>query len=358
MYKINVESLKNGMIIAKNIYDNDGNILLAAGIALRENYISKLKELRITEVYIQTDETADIVVEDVIQEQNRLEAKQIVKQIMVSIKKDTRAFDERILSVVESIVEDLLNNPNVMVHLADIRSVDEYTFGHSVNVCVLSVLLGIKMGYNKTQLKELGIGALLHDIGKMWVPESILNKPDILDEQEFEEIKKHTTFGYDFLHKIPGVPSISCMVALAHHERFDGSGYPFGKKSYDIHEYARIIAITDVYDALTSERIYKKKIRPFEAVEYLVSIGKTQFDEKMVKLFTEFVPVFPMGSVVKTNLGEKGVVLSVDSSFPTKPTIRILLNKDGSRCVPYQDIDLKKHHGVKIVDIIENFSIF
>jgi HD-GYP domain-containing protein (c-di-GMP phosphodiesterase class II) len=353
MYKIKVDFLINGMILAKSIYDCDGTILLAAGVCIRDSYISKLKELEINEVYIQAEETSDVVIEDIIQEQNRSEARKLVKSVMESIKMGNNVETKEIYRRVNMIIDDLLNHKNVVVQLCDIRTVDDYTFAHSVNVCVLSIITGISMGYNHHRLRDLGVGALLHDIGKIQIPDSILNKPDVLNDYEFDEIKKHSDLGYALLCKIPDIAPDAEMVALTHHERYDGSGYPFGKKADEIHAFSRIVAVADVYDALTNDRVYKKKVLPHQAMEYMMTMAGHLFDPEIVKSFIRYIAVYPLGYIVALSTGERGIIVDSNHQFPTRPKIRIVYDAHGKKCDVRKEIDLTEHLSVMITDVLE-----
>ncbi|WP_168198230.1 HD-GYP domain-containing protein [Crassaminicella thermophila] len=356
MQKINVQFLKPGMILAKTIYGNDGQILLNHGIELKESYIRKLISLGISGVYIDTKDTEDIVIEDVICEQNRLQAKNIIRQTMKNIHMGKAVYTKDLFRAVSNILDDLLGNKDIMLNLSDIKAVDDYTFAHSVNVCVLSLITGISMGYNREKLEKLGIGAILHDIGKVAIPKEILNKPGALTDDEYKIIKNHPRLGYDILKKYTNISSLSAMIVLTHHERYDGGGYPLGKKEKEIHEFSRIVAVADVYDALTSDRVYKKKILPHEAVEYLISMGNHQFDYEIVKSFVMHVASYPLGTMVRLSTGEKGIVAEVDKNYPNRPKIRCLWDKDGKRYDKAVEIELINHPNITIIDVLENIE--
>lgn len=356
MIKIHVSSLKPGMIVAKTIYNSDGTILISAGIALKDTYIERLSERGIEEIYIKTDETVDIVIQDVIQEKTRMDAKRVMQETMNRIGLGKRIHTQKIFAIVDRILDDLLSNPDILVNLSDIRSVDEYTFSHCVNVCVLSVLTGAAMEYSRDELRTLGMGAILHDIGKTMIPKEILNKPGRLTKEEYEIIKKHPQFGYEILEEYPNINDLIRLVVLTHHERFDGKGYPFGLKGEEIHEFSRIVSIADVYDAMTSERAYSKKNMPHKVLEYLISMGNHQFDYEITKIFIRHIAYFPLGTVVRLSTGDIAVVISNNKNYPYRPTVRCLWKADGERIFPGIEIDLERMPSVTIVEVLENIK--
>ncbi|TCO68775.1 HD-GYP domain-containing protein [Marinisporobacter balticus] len=356
MFKVNINFLKTGMILAKAIYGSDGQILLNAGVIVKENYIDKLIKLGISSLYIDTKETADIIIEDVICEQNRLEAKNMIRETMNNVYMGGKINTKDVFRAVNNIVDDLLSKKDIILNLSDIKAVDDYTFGHSVNVCVLCLITGIAMGYDREKLEKLGIGAILHDIGKIAIPEEILNKPEKLTDEEYEIIKTHPRLGYEIIKRNPSISSLSAVAVLTHHERYDGLGYPLGKKGQALHEFSKILAIADVYDALTSDRVYKKGIFPHEAIEYLVSMGKHQFDYEIVKIFALNVACYPVGTIVALSTGDQGIVSEVNKSYPNRPKVRYLRNKEGEKYVEIVEVALDTNPSITIIEVLENIE--
>ncbi|MGE5630464.1 MAG: HD-GYP domain-containing protein [Caulobacteraceae bacterium] len=354
MRKILVDKVKEGMVLAKTIYSYDGNILLNAGIVLKKSYLQKFKELGICEIYVDDEISHDIVVDDVVSEETRFEARISIKNAMDSIRYGNSLDVKPIRNSVGKMIDELMNVKDTMVNLQDIKSTDQYTFSHSVNVCVLSLITGISMNYDEGKLKELGIGAMLHDVGKVRIPTEILNKPGSLTAEEFEIVKKHTSIGYELLKKSKELSTYASYIALAHHERYDGEGYPLGLRGEEIHELARIVSIADVYDALTSDRVYKKRINVNEAVEYLIGMGDHQFDYSIVRKFIEHITIYPPGTCVLLNDGEKAIVVDVNKKYPNRPIIRILIDKEGIAPKDPIEIDLTKNNSLIITEIIED----
>jgi HD-GYP domain-containing protein (c-di-GMP phosphodiesterase class II) len=340
MRKISVSECKPGMVVGKTIPFTGATILLEAGTKLKQSYINRLISLGISEIYINDDISDGIVIGDVVKEQTRLEAIELIRNIMDNCCSDDILFSERITEAVNKIIDDIFSSGDIVVNLIDIKSFDNYTYMHSVNVCILSIITGIKMKLSYEALKELGIGALLHDIGKITVPEGILKKKDSLDDKEYELIKQHALMGYKILKKVPKVSEASALVALCHHERYDGKGYIQGLSREDIHIYSRIVAIADIFDALTSDRVYRRKISTSQAIDYLTEIADVDIDPNILKYFTQAVPPFQIGTGVVLNNGERGIVTRLNKDMPTKPIVRIVFNSDGSRRLNYTEINL------------------
>ncbi len=354
MRKLPVDKVKEGMVLARTLYSNDGNILLNAGIILKNSYIAKFRDLGIWEVYIDDEISRDIVLKDVISEETRFEARINIKNAMDSLRYGYSLEVKPIRNSVCKMIDELMDEKDAMVNMQDLKSNDMYTFSHSVNVCVLSLITGISMKYDEEKLRELGMGAMLHDIGKTRIPHEILNKPESLTKEEFELVKKHTSYGYELLKRSDVLSTYASYIALTHHERYDGEGYPLGLRGEEIHEFARIVSVADVFDAITSDRVYKKRINVNEAVEYLIGMGDHQFDYNIVRSFIEHITIYPPGTCVLLNSGEKAIVVDVNKKYPTRPIVRILADGEGQIPTVPVEIDLTKNNALLISEIIDD----
>lgn len=341
MKKITLSQVKPGMVLAKPVYSSDGGILLNEGIVIKKNYIKKFSSYGIQYVYVKENEgrkdrecqTENAVEthssDDLITGQTRRQVVDVVKDVIADIRAGRSFSKEPVKNSVQRIIGDLLRTGSTVMALTYLKKTDDYTFSHSVNVCTISLGIGINLGLNKAALTDLGFGALLHDIGKTKIPEKILNKPSKLSEKEFLTMQKHTVYGYEFL-KENGVHDGISKIALLHHERWDGKGYPFKLKGKEIPFFPRIVAVSDVYDAMTTDRVYKPKSSPNEAVEYINSLSNYHFDYKIVKTFIRGVSIYPTGSYVVLNTEEKGCVISQNENLPTRPIIRVTEDKYGN----------------------------
>ncbi|HEX2946414.1 MAG TPA: HD-GYP domain-containing protein [Clostridia bacterium] len=349
MHRVNIESIQYGVKLARTIFSSDGGVLLAQGVELKESYIDHLKNHGINEVYLEDDISTDITVRDVVRDETRNEAVVLVKKLMTNYQFSESIDVEEVKKTVNKILDELLGNDDILYNLSEIKSVDDYTFEHSVNVCILSLITGIGLEFDISRLRELGTGAMLHDIGKLCIPKEILKKPSQLTVEEFEEIKKHTILGYELLKKSGKVNLASAYIAFGHHERYDGSGYPLQLKNENIHMYARIAAVADVYDALTSDRVYRKKLKPNEVFEYITSLGVHHFDPRIIESFVKYVTVYPVGTGVLLNTRERGIVVRDNRARPTRPVIRIVYDDRMKKSSP-RDVDLSEQTNIFIVD--------
>lgn len=249
------------------------------------------------------------------------------------------------------IVNHLMNEKHLLIPLSDLVLPSAHLFHHAVQVAVISVTIGIAKRYSTNQLLDLGTGALLVDIGMTQIPTSLWNKPGNLTEAERAIINTHTEKSFHILRRQLDLSLSSAYCALQHHERFDGSGYPYGLRGEDIHEYARIVALADTYTALTSSRSYRKRYTRKEAVEYIAGSGNTLFDYELVQLFLKHVAVYPIASVVKLHSGETAVVSETFPDTPLHPIVRVIQNPYGEAVHPYE-LDLRTELRASIVDIL------
>ena len=233
---------------------------------------------------------------------------------------------EEIGGTTTKLIDTLADKKDILVNIADIKMYDDYTFHHSLSVAIMSIAIGMEMGMDRKHLFELGLAGLLHDIGKVSVPIEIINKKGRLTDEEFAVVKMHPVHAANHLRERKLVPDSCYLGIIAHHERWDGTGYPFKLAGERIPFYARILAVADVYDALTSNRPYRIPSPPNEAIEFIMGGTGTHFDEQVVRAFLRKVAPFPTGSHVMLSNNEKATVLK---NYPDQP-LRPMLSVDSS----------------------------
>ena len=348
MRLINVNKVTSSMTLAKPIFSGD-RILLNVGINDLGKYAPKLEELGVHYLYVDDEISAEIEIDDVIADETRIQSKKIVHSVMNDIKVKQDINIGAIKSIVMDLVDNILCNKSILLNLTDIRTNDSYTFSHSVNVAVLSLVIGRVMNYDQKRLFELGTGALLHDIGKALIPTEILNKPGKLTDEEFAIMQQHPQLGYDILKNYFEMSAVSRAVVLGHHEKINGSGYPRHIDHEGIHEFARIVSIADVYDALTSDRCYRPRWPVYQALEYLMANISTQFDKEIVGTFIRNVAVFPTGTTVTLSNGMRGIIVAQNEHLPTRPMVKLIEDSRGEPLPKYKVIDLMKELSIVII---------
>lgn len=364
MRLVPIECVREGSYLAKTIYDSDGRVLLREGVLLNDVLIKRIKLIKIFSVYIH-DQYSDNVIEDVIKPELRQKAVKTLKDTFVSFEKynlysvqnqvqnkesdfirEKQKYFQSIGSIADTILDELLSQKNVLINVVDIKSLDSYTYQHSVNVAVLSLILGLQLQLNKYELYSLCLGALVHDIGKVFVPKEIIQKYDKLTDKEYTMAMKHAQKGYEYLKGSQDITAPARIIALQHHERTNGMGYPEGRKGPDINKLAKIVSIADVYDALTSDRPHRRAISPNEALEYVMASGGTLFDYNMVVAFSKVVVPYPEGTLVRLTSGDIAVIEQNNPNFPLRPKIRIVKSIDNAN--RNKHIDLMEELGLVI----------
>ncbi|QHW30654.1 HD-GYP domain-containing protein [Paenibacillus rhizovicinus] len=360
-----IQMCQPGMRLAKKIYSEEGLVLLGADVELNQKLISRLYDCGIHYVYIQDPRTADLVVPDLISEETRHRAlSEIRTNFRDLMDRPNRKsgvtypyIGKSFRQIMGMVIDDLTGQKDAMVMLMNMGIVDNYLFNHSLNVSVYTTVLGIANGYTRDELMTLGLGAVLHDIGKTQISVHILKKHSGLTREEYEEMKRHAERGYYLLKDEPNIPLLAAHCAYQHHERLDGSGYPRGIKGNEIHEYAKWIGIVDSYDAMTTTRVYRNPLLPHEAVESLYAGTGTLYEQRMLQLFRDKVAIYPLGIEVRLSSGESGVVVDINSSCPHRPVVRVLSDEYGEELKAPYEVDLSTKLTTMIVSVNEQASM-
>lgn len=348
--------LRIGMTVGENLYNQTGDLLLSRGTKLTDDFIAAIGRLNYNGIYVDDSISSDIEIISVVSGETRTNAVKGVKGAFADIKKEGPAARRALAkakSQVEGIVDEICSNSNLMINMVDMKVFDDYTYYHSVNVAILSIVIGVALGLGRDELCNLGYGALLHDIGKVFIDKALLNKKGKLTDEEFDILKKHSQLGFEHIKQGYGVSKTSCMAILDHHERYGGGGYPNGLSGTAISLYGRIISVADVYDALTSDRPYRKAMIPAEAIEYIMASSDVLFDPKIVAVFVKKVAPYPVGTCVKLSDDTIGIVLENREELCLRPKVRIFKNTEGFIDKPYE-IDLSEFEflNVTIVDVV------
>jgi hypothetical protein len=350
MRQISLAEARPGMILARHIISSAGRILLAPDVALTDEYLLKLASIPVATIFIKDPDHPDLETPEYLSVQTQQRALAILDATMKQIVRGETFTPDAIDSVASDIVEDLLMQPNLTIHLSGIMTHDDYTLAHSLNCSIYSAILARIAGYAVPQIKEVTSGALLHDVGKMFVEKTILNKPGRLTEEEFAAIKIHAEQGFKALiAKRWELSSLVAHMAWQHHERINGDGYPRQLQGEQILPYARLLAITDVYEAITVNRPYRKAMAP-DAIHDTISSGiGTDFDAHFGQLFLSKLAIYIAGMRVALNSGETAIVAAVPEETPQRPVVRLIAYPDGSPCTPPREINLADHPEIQIL---------
>ncbi len=357
MKKLHISAVQPGAVIAKTVFMENGSVLLGAGMELTQRYIDRLIQLGIDTVYIEDKHTTDIVPEDAISDETRRYAVETVHKTMTGFmnqpqmkgRMTTPDLGTEFHKVFGDILAELSSRKDILVNLTHLHVMEGYLFHHSVNVAIIAGIVGLAKGYNRNQLLELGIGALLFDIGMTQLPKELWNKKSELTKEERMRINGHTEEGFHILRKQHNISLLSAHCALQHHERYNGSGYPRNLADKQIHEYAQIVGLADVYDALISPRAFRRSYSTNEAIEFLFASGNELFDLNLIQLFVKHVAVYPIASTVQLNTGQVGVVSHVDPVAAHRPVIRIIQEADGTPVASPYEIDLKRKENLSLI---------
>ncbi len=258
----------------------------------------------------------------------------LVRNIMDDIRLGNVIDTNQTKDSISETVDSIMRTPDAMMMLTRIRETDENTAQHSMNAAVLSIAFGKALGLERKKLVELGISALLHDVGKVLTPQEILTKPEKLTEEEFEIVKRHTRDGRDILASNGNLPPGAIDVAYSHHEFIDGSGYPRGLFGHQTTLWTKIVTITDAYDDITNDSPYREAESNITAFKILNAGGKKQFDSFLVTRFISVIGIYPPGSVVTLNTGESGVVIETNPGHALAPVVAVMRDAEGAPIEP------------------------
>jgi putative nucleotidyltransferase with HDIG domain len=385
--KVKTEQLKHGMYVHDFNCGWLNHPFLTNSMKIEDDQtIQKVMDYGIRELYIDTDKGYDLggaPTEDEVKQEIQAEIDRIVKperenRIAVSVKEEIvkakeirnkaketvhnimedvrfgrQIKTEEVGQVVDNMIDSIFRNQDALMSLGRLKEKDEYTYMHSVSVGVLMISFGKHLGLDMQILKEVGVGAMLHDVGKMIVSQVILNKEEKLTEKELAMMRKHAEYSRTILEQTQGITENAINMAAQHHERVDGTGYPLGLKGEEISYYAKAVAIADVYDAMTSKRCYQDKSLPTEVLKKLYEWSSYHYDRTLVEQFIRCVGIYPVGTLVQLESGLVGVIVQNGEKNLLQPIVRIVYNtRDGSYVrLPYE-IDLAQPSGKKGEDRI------
>lgn len=330
MPRVPVDRLRPGWHLASTVYNHNGLVLLSAGTKLTTSYIRRMIDLGVRAVDVQLAQFASLRPREVLSPQLRSQATATLRKVLADARKQGQPSTEAILPYVDRIVDQVLRNQEVMVGLTDIRAHDAYTHAHSVNVCMLATMIGRSLGYTRNSLLILGIGAIMHDLGKVYIDPEILTQRSPLTWDQYQQVQEHPVLGYQALDRTPGIPRPAAMISLQHHERLDASGYPHAAEAAQIGAFSRIVAVADVYDAISSDRPYRAALTPLECLRLLSQEERGRLWPDAVNALAARIAPYPEGSTVELEGGELAVVIRCTAHSPLRPEVAIFTDNEGN----------------------------
>jgi len=339
---VNIETVESGQLLGRTIFSSNGAILLATGVQLTVFMINTLIRIGVTMIYIKDPIFEDIVIMDVVSEENKRLVMLRMGETFDSLRSGKELSTKNISISVNKMLEDIMSNKEVLVQLSDIRTKDNEMYVHAMNVCTISSIIGINMSLNQQQLKELAIGALLHDVGKV---------DPTTDDTSLNNKLHHTWKGFEMLKTKREFSLLIAHVALQHHEMPDGSGSPRNLKGDQIHVYSKIVSAANLFDNLLYSPTKSSIMLPHEACEYMVTLTNTKLEHEVLLHFLRTVSVYPTGSSVRLSTKETGVVVGQHRGLPGRPIIRVA-KQDFDEQLVIKEIDLAKHNTVFIDSVL------
>lgn len=330
--------LDEGMVIDQAIVDRTGRILIARKTILDRFLIDALRKMGVPGVYIRegeedpdedievAPETLETIAKLKVADRAKVtlsdSVKQRVSQGIQFLYSDTASSDfaSTANNITHSLMHAISENDAVAMNIDALKVCDEYTFKHSVDVATMAMIIAKKSGMSEQEIYQIGVSGLLHDVGKSQIPNEILNKESKLTEEEFTVMKNHTLFGYNILKEKSEIPNTIVAGVLQHHEKMNGRGYPLKLSGTQISPYARVLSVADIYDALVTERPYKKGFSPHDALEMIMAMTE-ELDVDYMRSFIDTVILYPVDSVVTLSNGERAKVVKNTPQYPMRPKV-------------------------------------
>ncbi|WP_448211270.1 HD-GYP domain-containing protein [Colwellia sp. MEBiC06753] len=369
--EIDISQLVPGMYVKSISYQDKGFILKSEGYIQSIGKVMQLKEAGIKKVIVdpakqKAAESIDKVMpkisaspltrlssisrqkivpfNDELAKAKRLysDAKNLQTKIFKNIQSSKAISATEVKETTDAIVNSIFRNQDAFTCLTSLSTKGSYLMEHSINCAILMAIFAKHLKIDRETIEQLSIGAFLHDIGKVLLPNEILNKPDTLDDTEQKIVRSHVALGEKILEDTPHISHIVMSMVKEHHERLDGKGYPKQLQSADISKFGKMMAIVDSYDAMTSDRVYQQAVAPITAFKTLIKESETAYDEGLVEQFIQCMGVYPVGTLVLLNSGKIGIISQLNQNRPTQPTVKVFYNATINQKTIIEDIDLSQ----------------
>jgi putative nucleotidyltransferase with HDIG domain len=348
MRPIALSDITGGEMVARAVQDEDGRVLVAKGVAMKLSFLNRLKEKGVTEIFIEDEISEGIYIEEVVSMETKLDVKRILKAETQRLIKSKDISIGQLNKAVDMITKELEVNRKKLLNMRDYRMNEDFLLNHSINVSILAILMTQQLDGSYDKVSTIGVGCLLHDIGKLTLPKEVLDNEFVQNEAHFKEFQKHTTAGYNLLKDRFDIRPISRIILLQHHENIDGSGYPKGLKGHELHFGSKICRICDAFDSMMSMKVVDKTVNTAYAIEFLNSLTGSYFEKEYVEELLFNIPVFQNGTVVILSNQMVGIVSQNDRNNLTRPKIRVFYDLHRKQKTQSREIDLMKELNVRI----------
>ncbi len=353
MRKIRVDKISGKEVLARDIYNDSGVIIIPQGTILKKDYAKKLRDIHIMELFVMDDISEDISEEDYTESQISEMCSDILKNTIERFSYASDGEVGHLVDVAEGVMSSVIQRKEVLYNVTAVRRKDQALSDHCLSVAALSVLTALKVDFSEEQAKEIAVGALLHDMGFLQIKTEYRDVSlDDTEESVAKEIKRHVVYGYMSVEKESWISPIAKDIILYHHERLDGSGYPFGLKGRKIKPEVRIVAICDTFDNMIYGTLCKK-MKVYESMEYITAMAGTLFDEEYARSFVSSIAAYPVGSIVKLSNDSNGIVIRQNNAAPTRPVLKELKKNSNDEWEKGRELDMTKELTLFIVDTIE-----
>ncbi len=329
-------------MLAKPVYDDKCQLLLSKDAVLTESYIRRLEQSNIQCVYVEDELSRGIEFESVISDELKMRSVNTIKNVFKSLSERKSSMYtvkdlDAIKDVIDALMDEIFSHRGTLYCMTELMGTDMYTYHHSAEVAILSMLVARSMGLNNAFIHKIGVGALLHDIGKMKIPGEVLNKTGELTEEETELLRTHPQLGYNMLKDSANISPISRQIVLLHHEKLNGVGYPLGLKNQDIPVHVRVVTMCDIFNATTSNRSYKNRLNADMALEILRVETVYELDREIYHHLLKVASIYPAGTLVELSDGRLAIVVKENYEAQTRPVLQIVKNNQRDESINLMD---------------------
>ncbi len=337
-----LEHVEVGDILGKPVYDDKCQLLLAKDVVMTQNYIDRLIKANIQCIFIDDELSEGLEATYIISDTLKIQSVMTVKNAFKDLaeRKGTN-YNIKSIDSIKQVVDDMMrviyDNPHTLYCMTELMGTDMYTYNHSAEVAALSMLVAKSMKLNDTFIQKIGVGAILHDIGKMNIPAELLNKVEPLSQEEISLMKDHVVMGYELLKDNDFISPISRQIVLLHHEKLNGSGYPYKLSGDDIPIHVRIVTLCDIFNAISSSRAYKGRINADEALETIRAEAIYELDRDIYYHLLKVVNIYPLGTIVELSNGEIGIIIQENPDAQTRPVVQIIRDKKREEIIDMMD---------------------